>query len=456
MQNGLMTFRWIIILLLVTAAQAADWPQFLGAGRDGKSPETGLAQDLSKAKVLWSRPRGESYSAPSVVGDRVIHHTRYPVDSAQDGQGVETVECLDAATGELIWKDEVTVNYRDRFGYLSGPRASPSIDDGRVYTVGVQGILSCLQLTDGNLLWRRNLIEEFKLDTEFFGFTPSPLIEGDSVIINLGMKQCVAAFNKYTGKTLWVTGDQWGRSYASPVAATLHGKRMLLVFAGGESSPPVGGLLCIDPADGKITGRFPWRSRRNASVNASTPVVHGNRVFISSSYDVGGVMLEVQPDFSFKEVYRTKAYASHWATPIWIGDHLYGFANNKLVCMEWATGKRIWRIVPKIGNEIFQTLETSGGGGDRYRPPPGKDGFGIGSLIHVGGNFLALGENGLLAWMQLAPEGCTILASTRLFRADQTWTAPVLSNGRAFICQNLPDGSNPPRLFCVDLRPTNP
>jgi len=433
---------WIILIgATALALQAADWPQFLGTGRDGKSAKTGLQTDLSKAEVLWTRSRGESYSAPSVSGTRLIHHTRF--------LNLEKVEYLDTATGEVIWSDENPTTYRDRFGYLSGPRASPSIDGDHVYTLGAQGILSCHNLDNGLLLWRRNLIEEFELDTEFFGFTPSPLVEENSVFINLGMNKCVAAFDKLTGETRWVSGDQWGRSYASPVAATLHGKRMLLVFAGGESSPSVGGLLCIDPSNGKITGRFPWRSPRRSSVNASSPVVSENRVFISSSYDVGGVMLEVQPDFTFKEIYRTKAYASHWTTPILVDGFLYGFANNKLICMNWQAGERIWRMVPKIGDEAFQ--ETAGGGADRYRPPPGKDGFGIGSLIYVDGKFLCLGENGLLAWLDLSPVGCKIISATRLFTADQTWTAPVLSNGRVFICQNLPDGTTLPRLLCLDL-----
>ena len=434
---------WLILIWLTAAAHAADWPQFLGPSRDGTSTETGLQTNLSKAVVLWTCPRGESYSAPSVAGNRLIHQTRF--------QSLEKVECRNAATGELLWSQESPTTYRDRFGYLSGPRASPAIDEDRVYTIGAQGTLTCLQLETGNLLWKRDLIAEFELDTEFFGFTPSPLIEGDSLIINLGMRTCVAAFDKRTGNTRWVSGNQWGRSYASPVAATFYGKRMLLVFAGGESSPPVGGLLCIDPADGSITARFPWRSPRSASVNASTPVVHENRVFISSSYDVGGVMLEIQPDFSFKEIYRTKAYASHWATPIRVDGFLYGFANNKLVCMNWQTGERIWRIVPKTGADAFQTLESRRGGGDRYRPPPGQDGFGIGSFIYVDDKFLTLGENGLLAWMNLSPNGCSIRSATRLFTASQTWTAPVLRNGRLFICQNLPDESAPPRLICLDL-----
>jgi outer membrane protein assembly factor BamB len=418
----------------------ADWPGFLGVDRDGKTAETGFVPALAAAKVRWAHPRGESYSAPSISGNRLVHHTRV-------GQ-LEKIQCLDAATGRRLWENEYPTTYRDRFNYLSGPRASPAIDGDRVYTLGAQGVLSCLRLADGELLWRRNLIADFELDTEFFGFAPSPLIEGDSVVINLGRRQCVAAFDKLTGKTRWVSGDEWGRSYASPVAATMHGRRVLLVFAGGESSPPIGGLLCLDPASGKILDRFALRSPRHASVNASTPVVDGNRVFISSSYDVGGVMLEVQPDFTFKEVYRTKAYASHWATPILVDGHLYGFANNKLVCMDWKTGERIWRVVPRVGDAAFESPEVGSSGANQYRPPPGEDGFGIASLVYVDGRFLCLGENGLLAWMGLSPKGCQILSARWLFQADQTWTAPVVSGGFVYICQNLGE----PRIFSLKLK----
>ncbi|WP_168433619.1 PQQ-binding-like beta-propeller repeat protein [Pontiella sulfatireligans] len=432
------------ILLIVSVQIFADWPQFLGVGREGRSAEQGLTADLSSTKTLWMHPRGESYSAPSVSGNRLIHHARF--------QSTEKVECLDATTGALLWSDGIPVTYRDRFGYLNGPRASPSIDGDRVYALGVQGALSCYQLQDGKLLWRRQLVNEFGVSMEFFGFAGSPLVEGGLVVVNLGMKKCVAAFDKLTGETKWVSGDQWGRSYASPVAAAMHGRRVLLVFAGGESNPPVGGLLCLDPSSGKILDRFAWRSPRHASANASTPVVSGNRVFISSSYDVGGVMLEVLPDFTFKEVYRTKAYASHWATPILVDGHLYGFANNKLVCMEWATGKRVWRTVPKLeGASAADASEGAGRGADRYRPPPGEGGFGIGSLIYADGRFLCLGENGLLAWLELSPDGCTILSAVRLFKADQSWTGPVLSGGRAYIGQNLPDGKHAARLICLDL-----
>jgi outer membrane protein assembly factor BamB len=441
-----MRFEWVLIGVVATAAHA-DWPAFLGAGRDGRSPETGLSKSLSGAAVCWTHPRGESYSAPSMSRGRLIHHDRCG--------SVEQVECLDAATGARLWSDTYATDYADRFHYLSGPRATPAIEGDRVYTLGVQGVLSCYRLQDGGLVWRRRLAGEFGVGEDFFGFAVSPLIEGDVLILNLGMKKCVAAFNRHTGETQWISGDQWGRSYASPVAATMHGKRIVFVFAGGESEPSVGGLLGLDPVDGKIHFRFPWRSPRHASANASTPVISGNRVFISSSYDVGGVLLEVLPDFSCRVVYETKAYASHWATPILHEGHLYGFANNKLTCMEWATGIRVWRKVLKLEGSGRPAPEGSGRGADRYRAPPGDSGFGIGSLIYADGRFLCLGENGLLAWLDLSPDGCRILSSIRLFRAEQAWTAPVLSDGRAYLCQNRPDGARPARLICLDLRPDN-
>jgi outer membrane protein assembly factor BamB len=430
-------------ILGIALAVQADWPCFLGATRDGKSAETGLNPDLTTASVRWSHPRGESYSAPSIRCGRLVLHGRF--------QGLEKVDCLDAATGTLLWSNETPTTYTDRFRYLSGPRATPAIDGERVYTLGAQGVLSCLRLVDGALLWRRSLRDEFGVGEDFFGFCSSPLVEGDSLILNLGAGTCVVALDKFSGATRWIADDPWGRSYATPVAATVHGQRVLFVFAGGESSPPSGGLLCLDAVTGRIFSRFPWRSPRYSSVNASTPVVSGTRVFVSSSYDVGGVMLDVQPDFTLKEIYRTKAYASHWATPILHNGYLYGFANNKLTCMDWATGTRVWREVIKIDADAPDVEGGSGRGADLYREPPGNAGFGIGSLIYSDGKFLCLGENGLLAWLDLSPDGVRILSSVRLFHAEQAWTAPVLSDGRAYLCQNLPDAENPPRLICVDL-----
>lgn len=444
MQNKRMRYLFYALIMLASSVPA-DWPEFLGSYRTGCSDDIGLLRDLSHLPVQWSVERGEGYSAPSIHGDRLIHHHRIGDE--------ERVDCLDSSSGTVIWSVANPVRYRDRFNYSNGPRSSPAIKEGRVFTLGVAGLLRCLDLSSGAVIWRRDLKPEFGVSTEFFGFSCSPLVDDGRVLINLGFGKCAAAFDVNDGSTLWTSGDRWGRSYSSPVAATIHGRRVVFFFAGGESSPPVGGLLCIDPVSGEILDRFAWRSPKYASVNAQTPVVSGNRVFISSSYDIGGVMLEVQPDFTFKEVYRTKAYGSHWATPILRDGYLYGFFNNKLVCMDWNTGTRKWRTVPKIPVPDQVAQAGTGRGADRYRPPPGKSGFGIGSMIYVDGRFLVLGENGMLAWMNLSPEGCSVLSYKRVFNAMQTWTAPVISDGCVYICQNLPDEeSGGRRLICLNLK----
>jgi len=427
-------------------AATADWPHFLGPTHDGVSSETNLLRDLERADSLlvWALAKGESYSAPSIKGERLVYFHRMG--------GNELVECLNAETGELYWERKYPTTYRDRFNYLDGPRATPAIDADRVYTQGAQGALRCMDLATGHIYWRRRLADEFGLDQGFFGFSCSPLIEGERLIVNLGQGKCVAAFDKHSGMLKWVAGDPWGRSYATPLAATVHGKRIVFVFAGGMTKPPVGGLLGIDPGSGRIHFRFPWRSKRYFSANASSPVVSGNRVFVSSSYDINGVMLDIQPDLTCRIAYKTRAYASHWTTPILHKGYLYGFENSKLTCMEWATGKQMWQHVPKLGDEEDKSRWDSGRGGDRYREPPGNTGFGFGSLILADGLFLGLGETGLIAWFDLTPKGFRILSGRRLFNAPQTWTAPVLSRGLLYLTQNRPDGRTPPRLLCCDLR----
>lgn len=442
---------------LAPAAVTGDWPGFLGPTHDGVSPETGLATGLGQQQAggasptpLWSVDKGESYSAPSIKDGRLLLFHRLETN--------EVVECLDAETGGLCWSFAYPTTYRDRYRYLSGPRATPALDGERAYTCGAQGMLHCFDLKTGHLYWRRNLAQEFDLNEGFFGFTPSPVIENDLLIVNLGAQRGgTAAFDKHRGTLRWLSDDPWGRSYATPVVATMHGRRILLVFAGDQSDPPVGGLLGLAPESGRIHFRFPWRSPRHLSVNASSPVVSGNRVFISSSYDVYGAMLEVQPDLTHTLAYTTRAYASHWTTPILRDGHLYGFFNNQLVCMEWASGRLVWKQALKreTGGDDRADRNVPEGrktGADQYREPPGSQGFGFGSLIWADGRFICLGETGLLAWLDLSPQGCRVISSCRLFSADQAWTAPVLSKGLLYINQNRPGTDAPARLLCYDIR----
>lgn len=430
-------------------AVLADWPCFLGATHDGVSSETGLRDRFdagADALLCWAVTRGESYAAPSVVDGRVVHFHRLG--------DRETIECLDAETAELLWVQDYPTAYRDRFHYLNGPRATPALDSGRVYTLGAEGVLACHDLRTGHRYWLRQLRDDFALNEGFFGFATSPLIEGERVILNLGEGKSVAAFDKRTGVLDWLSAEPWGRSYATPLVATMSGRRVLLVFAGGMTEPPDGGLLGLDPATGTTHFRFPWRSPRYFSANACSPVVQGQRVFISSSYDVYGALLEIGPDLAVTLAYRTRAYASHWATPILKDGYLYGFQNNQLTCMEWGTGKRIWQRVLRWGPTEGEgdAPPRTGHGADQYREPPDAAGFGLASLTRVGDRFLCLGETGLLAWLELTPDGCAIISACRLFHAPQTWTAPVLSRGLLFVVQNCPGAGEPARLLGYDLR----
>ena len=323
-------------------AFVSDWPHFLGPTRNGISPETELLQEFTPPVpgrpdplLVWALPKGQSYSAPSVKNRHLVYCHR--------NGDVEVIECLDAETGDLFWSTTYPTSYVDRYGYLDGPRATPTIDGGRVYTLGAQGVLSCLDLSSGHMYWQRALAVEFDLDQGFFGFSTSPLVEGDLLILNLGRGNTVAAFDKLNGKLEWSSGNRWGRSYATPVAAMMFGRRLVFVFAGGNTKPPVGGLLGLDPESGHIYFHFPWRSDRYFSANASSPVVSGNQIFVSSSYDIEGALLEIKPDFTHQVVYQGKSFGSHWMTPILHDGYLYGFANSQLTCMEWKTGKRMWR-----------------------------------------------------------------------------------------------------------------
>ena len=154
---------------------------------------------------------------------------------------------------------------------------------------------------------------------DFFGTSGTPLVEGRLLIINVGAPggPCVVGLDTSTGKEAWRAGTAWGPSYASPVPAVVHGQRRVFVFAGGESTPPTGGLMSINPATGKVDFSFPWRSRSYESVNASCPVVFDNKVFISASYRTGGALVQINPDFTHKVLWTTQEFGLHFNTPIY-------------------------------------------------------------------------------------------------------------------------------------------
>ena len=423
---------------LKPGAVTSDWTSFLGPSHNATSPETQLRRTLPPA-LLWEYPKGTGYATPAIAGDTLVFLHRV--------RDEEVVECLHAERGDSRWQFRYGTEFEDRYGYNNGPRASPVIDGDFVYVMSAEGLLHCLRLASGAMVWSRDLRVEYKAQQDFFGIASTPLIEAGLLIVNVGAPggPSVMAFDKVTGREVWRAGTEWGPSYASPVPAVVHGKRRVFVFAGGESTPPTGGLMSIDPKTGHVDFSFPWRSRTYESVNASCPVVFDDKVFISASYRAGSALLQIRPDFTHEVLWTTREFGLHFSTAIYHDGYLYGFegrneSDANLACLDAATGKVVWRETPEWTDSLDGRPQVVG----TYR----------GSLLHVDGRFLCLGELGHLLWLDLSPKGYRQIARTWLFPARESWGLPVLSRGLLYVTQNTRDVTRVagPRLLCYDMR----
>ncbi len=427
---------------LPEGAVTADWPRFLGPSDDAKTPETHLLERFPEGglKKVWEMKTGNSYTSPAIVAGRMVVFHRLGDE--------EVIQCLDPESGKRFWSHAYPSTYRDRYGFNDGPRASAVIADGRVFTLGAESVLSCLDLASGARLWQRKLAEEFDRLPYFFGHGCAPIVHTDKVIVPLGTSDglSVAAFDVATGKLAWGTKHTWQAGYASPVIAKLQGKERLLVFAGDDSDPPVGGLMAIDPENGALLDAFPWRPDKYESVNGSTPLPVGDdRVFLSASYDKGGVLLKFTAEDKWEELWRNPEFGLHWATPLRLGGDLYGFHGRNepdalFKSIEVASGKENWSADPEFS--------TPGPGGRDYRMK-----YFRGSLLQADGRSWALGEFGTLGILKLTPAGFEEIDRVQLFLARATWSLPVLHRGLLYIAQHEEDmEGNPPRLICYDLR----
>jgi outer membrane protein assembly factor BamB len=415
-----------------------DWPDFLGPHRNGKSAERGLPQLWPKEPppIVWQQPVGTGYAAPAIAGGRLFHFSRV-------GDFARLI-CRNAQTGEELWKCDYPTDYEDLLGYNNGPRATPVVDGPHVFTFGAEGVLQCVRASDGEMVWRIDTAKQFHVVKDFFGVGSTPLVLDDLLIVNVGgsppdgpadvyqaqgrvkTDDCaVVAFEKSTGKVRWKTGEDLA-SYASTVVAKIDGSDVVFVFARG-------GLLAIDPAQGKTLAQFPWRAQKLESVNASTPVVVGNEVFISETYELGSALVRFTGK-SFEEVWtdrgrrRDRALALHWNTPIAHEGFIYGSSGYhapeaELRCVEWKTGKVRWSE-PNMGRA---------------------------SLLLADGILICLSEDGTLRIVRATPEKYEELAKWELtdnagapLLKYPAWSAPALAHGLLYL-----QGAD--RLVCLEL-----
>ena len=437
---------------LWTRTAGVDWPSFLGPDRNGKSPETGILTDWSPAgpRVVWQRELSESYGIGSVSRGRYFQF---------DCQGAKAVlTCMHAETGQTLWEFDYPTSYVDMYGYNGGPRCSPVIDGPRVYIYGVEGMLYCLRVADGDLIWKCDTARQFGVVQNFFGVGSTPIVEGDLLIVIVGGSPAdeqsmprgqlnrvsgngsgIVAFDKLTGEVKYSITDELA-GYASPVMADIEGRRWGFAFCRG-------GLIAFEPRSGSVDFQYPWRAGLLESVNASTPVVAGNEVFISETYGPGSALLRVKPggyDVAWRDDTnrRQKAMKAHWSTPIYHDGYLYGCSGRnspdaELRRVQWKTGKVMWSIPKGVHT----------------------------TLLHVDGHFVCLEERGKLQLLRATPQGCDVVAEAELReqprRADAgafapkrllnypCWAAPILAHGLLYV-------RGKDRLVCLELIPAEP
>ncbi len=380
----------ITLLFSQAAAQAGgDWPQWRGANRDGISKETGLLKQwpADGPPLLWKATgAGGGYSSFSVANNRIytmgLRGTR------------EFVIAFDAATGKEAWATPHGGAFRNDRG--DGPRGTPTVDGDRIYALGGNGDLSALETRTGKVVWTMNVLEKFGGTNITWGISESPLVVGDKVLVNAGGPGAsIVALNKKDGALVWKSqSDRAGYSSAIPV--TIGNTTQVVFFTHTRA-------VGLDIKDGKLLWEY-GRAANNVA-NAATPIVRGNRVFISSDYGTGAGLVEIGAAGA-KEVYFTKDMRNHHSSSVLIGDHLYGFSGGILTAMRFDTGEVAWK--------------------DRS--------VGKGSIVFADGHLYALSENGVVGLVEATPTGYQEKGRFRIQQdALPTWAHPVVAGGRLYL-----------------------
>ena len=431
---------------LSLTARAEDWPQWMGADREGIWKEDGILKKFPEGgpEVRWRTPIHNGYSGPAVVGNRVYVMDRKISDPSKSPEnpfkrgeipGNERVLCLDAETGKIVWERSYECNYT--VSYASGPRATPSVDGDRVYTLGSEGDLLCLNTSDGSVKWGHNFKDLYGIQSPTWGFTGSPLVDGDLLICLAGGGGTTAvAFDKLTGEQKWATLTAKEPGYAPPKIVEHQGRRLLIIWH-PES------VNALDPQTGKVHWTVDWPLRSGLSV--ATPRLRGDRLFFSCFYN-GSMMLQLKADNSQPEIlWRTERASERpertthlhgiMSTPVFTGEHLYGLCSyGEFRCLEAATGERLWETLAPIALE---------------KPTRWGNAF----ITQHGDRYFLFTEKGDLVIAGLSPEGYQEIDRAHLIEPDGAdmrqrkivWSHPAYARKSCFI-------RNDSEIICVSLR----
>ena len=392
----------------IVARVAADWPQFLGPDRNGTytGPPLSETWGTSGPKVVWRKQVGQGFAGPAVVDGHVLLFHRVANE--------EVLESLDAKTGAPIWRYAYPTTYRDEFGFDEGPRAVPSVANGVAYTFGAQGQLHAVDLVKGTRIWSDDTMKRFNVPKAFFGAGGSPLVEGGRVIANIGGDGAgIVAFDAKSGNVLWKATDD-DASYSSGVAVTIGGKRTA-VFLTRDN------LLGLDPATGAVQFQRRWRARMNASVNAATPLVIDDLIFVSAEYGPGAGVLRVEGSKLIDVWTSDDALSNHYATSVYRDGYLYGYHGRQ----EYGPS--------------FRAVELKSGA-----VKWSEDQFRAGSVLLAGDKLLIVREAGEMILAPASPQAFRPIARAQILNGVVR-PYPALADGFLYL-------RNENTLVCLDLR----
>ncbi len=394
-----------LALACVASSQAGDWPNYRGPDHTGISQETGWQADWGGAgpTILWRTGVGKGSSSVVIVKGRA-----YTMGNQGDTEGKEqdTIYCLDAATGEVIWTHSYPCPLLPKY-YEGGTLSTPTVDGDVVYTLSKMGDLLCLEATTGRVVWEKQLNRELGFTLPTWHFSSSPLVVGDQLILNMG--SAGAAFDKRTGDLLWENG-KGPCGYATPVPATINGTESV-VICGADS------ILVVRRSDGEVMWRYPFFNKHKAT--CADAIVSGDEVFASCAYGRGCVKIRVSGEQVTPVFDNTVMRNLQSSSVLWQG-YLYGFDETRLKCIDFGDSTEQWDA----------------------------KGMGKGSLsMSADGRMLIMSDNGELVIARANPTAFEVIARARVLTRSNCRTAPVLSNGRIYLRNGRGD------LVCLDVRP---
>lgn len=351
-----------------------------------------------EAKIVWRHNVGIGHSSFAVRGDEL-----YTMGNVDD---VDFIYCLNAATGEEIWK----FKYDCPGGNYGGPRSTPVLDGDCLYTLSRDGQVHCIDLAKKSVKWKRNIVESEGISIPRWGLASSAVVADGKVLFCVG--KYGIALDKNSGQTIWC-GPGGESSYSTPLIYTYGSRQCAAMF----SAKSING---VEVDSGNLLWSHPWHTKYD--VNAADPIVAGDRIFVSSGYNRGGGLLDISTSTP-RMIWENKIMANHFNSCVLIDGHLYGVSGNtggaELVCLVFATGEEKWR-----------------------------QGRGYEGLMGADGKLIVMDRKGVLTIAEATPSGYRELASGQVLtsRDAKNWTVPVLANGRIY-CRNSKGD-----IACVDMR----